>query len=156
MGGQGHSEPWEIGDNSRVLGSSSWAALATCTDARERIKRCSYLLVSEEQKSLFASNIHAKSSGAERGNDELCGGLARSPVLRDSEAFCLKASVVSRENENCGILLSIKGQQLPLPLDVHTQGPPSPPPQSCQRARLSCSLATRGQGLPCGISKHSW
>jgi hypothetical protein len=138
LGGQGHSKPWEIEDNSGVFGSRFQAALATCTSARERIKRCTCLLVSQEQKSLFASNTDAKPPGPERGNDELSWGLAWRTGLQDSKAFCLKAFIVERENENCGIGLSIRGQRLLLPLDVHTECRRCPP-ASCQGARLAFS-----------------
>lgn len=127
MGEQGHSKPWEVEDNSGVLGSRFQAALATRTDARERIKRCSCLLVSPEQKSLFASTVDAKSSGPEQGHDELRRGLARSHVLQNSQAFCLKAFLVKRETANCGIPLSIRGEPASSPSGPRAECPPCSP-----------------------------
>lgn len=119
-------KPWELEDNGGVLGSSFPAALATFMDARERTKRCSSLLVSGAKES-FAYNVDAKSSGPEQGSYVPRRGLAWSHVLHESKAFCLKSSVVERETENGGILLSFRAELVSSPTECYTECPPCTP-----------------------------
>lgn len=103
------------------------AALATCANAREQINVICCLLVSLEQKHLFAWNRDAVILGTPDRKRWACRRWARSRDCRTVGHSAWKALAVQRADRGCGTRLLVKGEPSASPTGYYTGVPPHAP-----------------------------